>query len=568
MHAGEDAIVSNGDSSTFEFANYGEVLRRRWLLVVVGLLVGIVLATLALQYVPKTYTSTASVIVLSTNGDTTVENSRTSSAINLDTEAQIVTSNVVASLAGQSLDATANPRDLVEKVSVTVPPNTSVLDISFSASSAREAQKGAHAFANFYLQNRKQLAEDQVGTQVHTLQDKIQELGKQLRSAGRRIAALGPLSSKRSYEVSQRALLVRQIASLNSQLTPLTSGEINPGSIITDAQLPTAPSNPNPKLLVASGLLAGLLAGLLLAVAVDRLDKRVRDRKDLERLGLDSLVGRISVPSVIDGASIVGAAEGAESLRQLRNALLAQMPVSGGSILVASASPGPTGSAVAVSLAVIIARSGSSVILVSANSEDCAVKKAFCIPEHPGLADLVAGRTGMSEAVRQAPDIHNLKVLTAGAEGPRYSDLLQSASVQRIFSELHDQAEFIIIDVAPITYNADAQTLAATSRGVLLVTTALQTTRAEVVEAVDQLNHVSATMAGSIIVSVNRERKIATPRTKERSNSTIPPPSDTPVDQATDPGDTHAEVDRAELQESVVEVATSAKHRDRPSPLT
>lgn len=501
--------MSTSDAASYEFADYNEVLRRRWTLVVVGLVVGIALAAIALHFVPKTYTSTASVIVQSTGETTSVENGRTSTDINLDTEAQIVTSTVVATLAQGQLKVTTAPRELAKKVAVTVPPNTSVLDISFSAPTAKKAQGGAHAFADSYLRNRKSLADDRVSSQTKVLQSKIDGLAAQLRASGRKIAALPASSSERTYETSQRDLLIQQIAALNTQLAPLTSGDITPGDIITDAQLPVGPSNPNAKLLITSGLLAGLLAGVLLALAVDRTDKRVRDRRDLERLGLDALVGRVSVPAVREGG--VGRVTGtsAESLRQLRNALLTQMPVKGGSVLVAAASDGPGGSALAVSLAATIARSGASVILVSANSESCSVVEAFDTPKRPGLADLLKDRASVEDAVFDVEHIANLKVVAAGSDGSLYSDLLQVAAVQTVFDSLRKQADYVVIDVAPITVNADAQTLATVSGGVLLVATELRTTREDVIEAVDQLRHVSASMLGAVVVSVKRERDIS-----------------------------------------------------------
>ena len=69
-----------------------------------------------------------------TGDDTNVTNGRTTSSINLDTEAQIVTSSVVASRADKALGSDKPPRELAKQVAVGVP--------------AKNRQPGANAKAH------------------------------------------------------------------------------------------------------------------------------------------------------------------------------------------------------------------------------------------------------------------------------------------------------------------------------------------------------------------------------------------------------------------------------------
>ena len=62
------APPSSGDGSV-EFRQYGEIFRRRWWLVVLGIVVGIALSVGAVIALPKTYSSTASVLVEDTGPD-------------------------------------------------------------------------------------------------------------------------------------------------------------------------------------------------------------------------------------------------------------------------------------------------------------------------------------------------------------------------------------------------------------------------------------------------------------------------------------------------------------------
>ena len=275
--------------------DYGGLVRRQWPLILLGVLIGGIFGITALGAAPKTYESTTSLIVQPTGDDTNVEGGRTSSTINLDTEAQLVTSTVVAARAAELMHSSLEPRELAKHVAVQVPANTSVLEITFAASSAANAQQGAETFADAYLDNRKDLAQDKVKANVAHLLDTIDSLNADLVKVNDDLQ--GAISdSRRAYLITQRALLIQQIRTSTSQLGPLQSEDVQPGTVITQAQKPTSPSGLSPLLVLVSGLFIGLLLGLVAAVIRDRSDHRVRSRRDLDRLGLDVLVSRFTLP--------------------------------------------------------------------------------------------------------------------------------------------------------------------------------------------------------------------------------------------------------------------------------
>lgn len=487
------------------FSDYGAILQRRWKLVALGLAAGVFLAVAGLVFIPKTYSSSAAVMVQSTGEDGAVQGGRTSSSLNLDTEAQVVKSTVVSQLA---LDDLENPgeddaRALAKHVLVTVPPNTSVLNIMFSASSPEGARDGATAFADAYLANRKAVADRRIKSQADSVEAQVKALGLQVKALDKEVSGLPQGSSERADAAARRAALVSQAASLNSTLVGLQSSEILPGEIITDAQLPTRPSSPNDKILLVSGLMGGLLLGLLLAYVVDRLDRRVRDRRDLERLGLDALVAGVTV----EPALVASKGSSSEAMRQLRNGLLARLPGGRSSVIVAGASGGVGGSLVALHLSETLARSGLNVLLVSANSSHCMVAEAFGTGDRPGLSDLIRGLARIDQTIGDAPDTPNLRVVHSGSDGSLHSELLLGRQVQRVLESLTPFTDVMVIDVAPTSENADAQSLASLGSGVLLVAEALHTQRDEVAEAIDQFRHVAAVIFGAVVVTVARPRK-------------------------------------------------------------
>ncbi len=144
------------EADSFEFAGYLSVLRRRWWVVLVLACAGIVVAGAYIAVSPKGYTASATVNVTATGisqnqGGGAVAGGRTNSAVNLDTEVQIVQSSSVAAIAARELHSSLTPAALAKNISVAVPANSSVLQISCTARSAQQSADCANAFATAYL---------------------------------------------------------------------------------------------------------------------------------------------------------------------------------------------------------------------------------------------------------------------------------------------------------------------------------------------------------------------------------------------------------------------------------
>lgn len=479
-------------------ADYGALIRSQWLVILGGLAVGLLLAAAAIVLAPASYASTTGVLVNPTGQDTNVANGRTSALINLDTEAQLVTSSVVASRAAEILDSELPPRELAQSVAVTVPANTSVLNISFTGDSPDHARDGARAFADAYLANRRAAAEDSLSDRADALQRRISDLNEQLKDVSDQLSS-GVSTAQHNLLVTQRNLLVQQIKASTAERDPLLTS-VDPGRVITDAQRPKAPSGLSRPVVLVSGLIGGMLLGLLGAVSRDRLGRRVRSRRDLERLGVTALVPRLSLP--VPSEVLYNRNPYDVTLRQFRNALLAQLIDHRGSVLVTSASAGPEGASTAASLAVTLARSGVRTALVCSNTKYNVVDEAFAIPSHPGMADLLRSDASVESAMHEVSVSPRLFVVPPGADGALFSELLQDVSVRKVLAEIESQVDVVILDVAPMSANADAQTVVSSTQGVVLVASEGESRKVEVQDAVEQISRVNASMLGGVVVSI------------------------------------------------------------------
>src|SRR4051812_206024 len=152
-------MQTGSGANTMRLGDYFELVRRHWLTVLICLALGIGAAIAYIKMAPHEYRTHASVLVTATTADAPAPTDR-GSGINLDTEAQLVTSTETVAAAAERLHVTGDAaRNLPDQVGVSVPPNTEILDISFTGSTAAKAQEGALAFAQAYLDQRKATAQ-------------------------------------------------------------------------------------------------------------------------------------------------------------------------------------------------------------------------------------------------------------------------------------------------------------------------------------------------------------------------------------------------------------------------
>ena len=261
-----------------EFADYTGVLRRRgWIaLALAGL--GALVSVIYLAVAPASYQATADVYVTpnSANQNVVLGSKGTSTAVNMDNEAQIVESNTVAVLAARTLHSRIAPQALLGQVSVSVPANTAVLAITCSASSPGSAAACAQAFARGYLTARHTTATDKLAFELTQEQAKAASLESRSVTLHDQIGRLAPGSADRAQAVLELKTVSAKLDTLRTNISAINASvNTNPGYIITSAVPPSSAASPQPLLYLPSGLLAGLLAGLVAAFAADRRDDRV-----------------------------------------------------------------------------------------------------------------------------------------------------------------------------------------------------------------------------------------------------------------------------------------------------
>src|ERR1700722_15526396 len=486
-----------------QLADYVGVLRRRWWLILLVAIIGTVGAAGYFKVAHKVYTATASVYVTAPSSGTAgqVANSRTTSTVNLDTEAQVVQSATVAQAADKLMHSTDNVQKLLHRVSVTVPANSQVLSISCQASSADGAASCAQAFAQAYLNYSRNSTTASLKSQITTLQSNIAALESGSGKLKVAIANLPSNSPERASDNIQLSSDHSQLDSLNGHIATLTANLADPsgGSIISDATAPLTPTSPKALLIVPSGLLGGLLIGLVLASLADRRDRRIRGTRDITRLNVPVLM---SLPlgkfrpelAIAEHRSPTG-----RSFSELAHMLTGSLGGGSHVILVTGSVPGYGASMVAANLAAALSRHQPDVTLVCGDLEGSVIPQMAGVRSGRGLTDVLAGDVPAEAVWRHPAAAPRLTVITPGTAGTEAEELRQDA-VEHLLNGLRGVDRWVIIEAAPVTSGPDVYTLALTADATILVAETPGTHSNQVLDSVEHLDRMGATVLGAVLL--------------------------------------------------------------------
>ncbi|MEU4540086.1 hypothetical protein AB0G15_35125 [Streptosporangium sp. NPDC023825] len=336
MSPSPDAPVRRGGE---DLADYASLLRRRWPIVLSLFLAGAGCGLALLWLTPASYTASGQVLVTATGSQeqTNQVTARQREPLNLDTEAQVARSAVVAAKARRLFGG------LPCAAEVSVPPNTSVLEISCSAADPKAAASGANAYALAYLAQRRESSAQMLAAQFKAVLLKLRQTNAGLTKVATELPGLGRGTTERALALQRQNVLARQAHSLTARYDALKTVAVTPGSVISQAVAPAGPTAPRPPLYLGSGLMAGLLCGVGVAWLRDRLDTALRTAADVRRL---TGLGAVNSGETHDlaGAVLVVAVPGTSS-REVRDAVRALnergVPVVGAFVIGDEAPPFP-----------------------------------------------------------------------------------------------------------------------------------------------------------------------------------------------------------------------------------
>ena len=290
--------------------------------------------------------------------------------------------------------------------------------------------------------------------------------------------------------------------------------------------IPIYPKVPRSGLL---GVLLGILLGVAVAIGSEAMDRSVKTPDEVETFGHMSFLGLVPEISgnammgpgnrrgrrnaALESRELIvherpksGVAEAARSIRT--NIMLMSPDEAPRAILVTSAGPVEGKTTVVTSLAIALAQSGDSVLLIDCDLRRPRVHKVFGLKNNFGVSACILNPSAFDPTTIKTV-VPGLSVLPAGPQVPNPAELLHSAKFKVFLEHLLSQYDRVLIDSPPVVPVTDAVILSNVVDGTILVVRAFKTSKDLLRQASRSLSDVGAKMIGCILngVDINKRHK-------------------------------------------------------------
>jgi succinoglycan biosynthesis transport protein ExoP len=409
------------------------------------------------------------------------------------TNVRLVSLEAVAARTSRRLRGRLSGSQISSKIRVSPEGLSDVVSVTATDPNPRFAASLANGFAAEYIGFRR--AADR--SKIREAQDLIR----------RQLGSLPP--AQQATDGKARSLL--------QQLDVLGSLQTGNAELVQRATPPLSPSSPKTTENTLVGGVLGLLLGVGSVLLLERLDRRVRDPKELESLFDRPVLGAVGESRALArekgsvGRLEVGEREAFRMLRA--NLRYFNVDHQVGSVLVTSAAPGDGKTTVAWNLAATAAEGGGHVLLIEADLRHPSIAEGLGHRGAAGLSTVLAAQADVDDVVQEIPlqdqgngrGLRTLQVLLAGPLPPNPSDLLESDRMREVIANAEREYDLVVIDTPPTSVVSDAVPLVKQVGGVIVVGRIGKTTRDAATHLRNQLRNLGAPVLGVVVNTVRSD---------------------------------------------------------------
>lgn len=292
---------------------------------------------------------------------------------------------------------------------------------------------------------------------------------------------------------------------------------------------PSSPFAPARARTMLLGLLAALAVGFAGAVASVRMDRRIYIPHDLNKFSVPMLGLVPDMQSIvkrdfggeetirIDGQTydthlttlLNPLSSASEAFRHVRASLLLSRPDAPMQVIVVTSSMPTEGkSTVASNLAIVLAQSGHSVVLIDGDLRKPSVHKKFGRSREIGVSNLLFQKAHLSDEAFRT-QIDDLTIVSAGESVPNPAELLGSRSMMMLIEQARSEFDYVIIDTPPILLASDALLLAPQADGFVAVVRSGQSNDYEFEQALERMRRAKAPLLGVVLNGYDPRSRLA-----------------------------------------------------------
>jgi|CXWL01.1.fsa_nt_gi exopolysaccharide transport family protein len=252
--------------------------------------------------------------------------------------------------------------------------------------------------------------------------------------------------------------------------------------LLAYANEPSNPASPQLRISLALAIALGLILGIGAGVAVEILDRSVKNADELEaKTGVPAIA---SIPTISKrmlrqmapadrhpAGYLVARPMSAftEALRVLRTVIVySKLDLSSKVVAITSALPDEGKTTISACLARVAAMSGQRVVVVDCDLRKQSINDVLDVESDVGILQVLAGEAPWRAAIirDEATEAHILPVATSGFT-PR--DVFGSDAMKKLLTELRANYDLVVLDCAPILAIAETRIVVQHADAVVLV---------------------------------------------------------------------------------------------------
>ena len=179
-------------------------------------------------------------------------------------------------------------------------------------------------------------------------------------------------------------------------------------------------------------------------------------------------------------------------------------------VIVTSCSPSEGKSTNCLNMAISMAETGASVLLIDSDMRKPVQHSLLLLENKTGLSTLLAGISDDVSEVIDKEVYPNLDVLTSGSIPPNPAELIQCERMDQLLDISSEKYDYIFVDTPPVNVVTDALLYSGRVGGIIFIVKENHTTHADINEALKKVAMTGAKILGFLKVGCSIGEKGST----------------------------------------------------------